>query len=732
MLFAGRVVERCVAVMLVCAWALVNAGGARAGDRKAFHVERTNLAIEIDGRLDEQAWAEARADDSFRQVDPDEGALPTEGSILRVLHDGENLYVAIRMFDSQPDAMIARQMVQDATQYGDSRINLYFDTFNDQRNGYFFQINPAGTRRDGLIENNSKFRMEWNGIWYAASTVDAEGWTAEFKIPFKTLSYTAGGEGVWGFECERIVRRKNEMTRWGTYSRNRTPATMAGIGLLTGLDDLDGTGIDLKPSASILQRHDWERDENRALVDEDDETEIEPSGDVFYKFHPSITAVVTANTNFIEAPPDDQRNIISRFPPFLPERRAFFLQDAAIFEVAELTEFITPFRSRTIGRNSQDEILDIDAGAKITGRLGDLNFGGLYVHIPAQKGQDSSDLAVMRLQQNILEGSALGLIGTFGDRDGEVENGLFGGDFQFFDRTLLPGRVVRANAYFLQTVTEGETAHQQAFGVDLLYPNDDIDAEFRYRDIGNDFDPALGGVLRPGIRQWLSEFRYRIRPKEGWLRTIDSEVKLDVVTDRAVRIETVKATWDFLTLENHFGDQLIFGYEHRHERLRRRPFELSGVVIPRGEYDFDRVRAKLAASIARAFQPTLEVVAGTFFSGTLVQTTAQIEMRPSKHLYLSFEYEHNDGNLDEGDFVQRLGRVRATVAFTPVISLTNVIQYDNGTEKMGHSSIFRWEIESGNDLFVVFNYDWVEAPGSHRMRSTRAEGAVKVSWTFRF
>ncbi len=719
-------------LIIACVFAFAPARTADAFERKAYHVERTDLPIEIDGRLDDEAWKLARPDDTFHQVNPDEGEPPTEATVFRVLTDGQNLYVAIRMTDSEPHKMIANQMVQDGNQFGDSRINLYFDTFNDQRNGYFFQINPNGTRREGLVENNSNFRMEWNTIWYAASTVDADGWSAEFKIPFKSIVYAADGDGVWGFEVERIVRRKNEMTRWGNYSRNRAPGTMANSGTLTGLSNLEGTGLDVKPSGSILQRHTWERDDDARLLDEDDDTKFEPSGDVFYKFHPSITATVTANTDFLEAPPDDQRNIVTRFPPFLPERRAFFLQDAAIFEVAELTEAITPFRSRTLGRNSDDEILDIDVGAKLTGRLGDFNFGGQYVRVPAQKGQGATDLAVMRLQQNVLQGSAVGLIGTIGDRDDGDDNALIGGDFQFFDNELVPGRIVKTTAYFLQTITDGETRHGQAFGIDFIYPNDRVDASLRYRDIGQAFNPSLGGVLRPGIREWFTDYRYRWRPG-NYFRTIDSEMKLNIVTNRDVDLETLKYTWDFLTFENNFGDQLIFGYEHREERLRRDPFPVSSdVTIPLGSYDFDRFRAKLAASVARKIQPSIEFVGGTYYSGTLYQTNVKIELRPSKHLYLAFEYEHNKGDVDEGEFTQRLGRVRSTVAFTPVISLTNVIQYDNGTQKMGHSSIFRWEIESGNDLYLIFNYDWIEDDGPDRMVSTKAEGAVKVSWTFRF
>lgn len=732
---ADRVSLHCtwVGTFLLCVGSIfvfVPEALADGAPRKTFHVARTELPIVIDGILNEEAWANAQVADTFLQVNPSEGAPPTERTELRVLRDDENLYVAIRMYDSEPEKLIARQMVLDGDQRGDDRINLYIDTFNDQRNGYFFQTNPAGTRRDGLIENNSTFRTDWNGIWHAHANVDAQGWTAEFAIPFKTVAYAENEEGLWGFECERILRRKGEMSRWGTYSRNRSPVMMAGIGRLSGLTNLHGTGVDVRPAGSIRQA----RTRNRSAdnpADRDNDTLLQASGDVFYKFHPSVTAGVTLNTDFLETPPDDQRNILTRFPPFLPERRAFFLQDAGIFEFGGLDETLVPYRSRSIGRRGPTEVpVDLDVGAKITGRIDNANFGALYVHLPGQDGVDASDVAVARGQLNVLDGSAIGFLGTYGQRDDLSENGLIGADFQFFDNKLFANRVILGNAYFMQTVTNSSTANAQAFGVEVEYPNDRYSGLIRYTDIGSRFNPGLGGVLRPGTREWKGEARYRVRPG-NWLRTADTKAGFEIVMNRGADLETATATFDFLTLENDVGDILSFNYVRRFEHLRRRPFPISpDVAIPLGKYTFARYGAKFEAANAYAIRPILEVIWGTYFSGELFQANAKLELRPTRHLFVSLEYEQNEGELREGDFSQRLARVRVTAAFTPEISWANVIQYDNGTDRMGLSSIFRWEVHPGNDVYVVFNYDWDELGDS--LLPTYTEGAIKVAWTFRF
>lgn len=715
--------QRVLLFWLVLAFSIPSLAVAQT---KSLEVRRTDLAIKIDGVLDDPAWSDAVVTDDFGQVNPIEGGVPSERTVLRVLQDGEVLYFAIRMEDAEPEKLITKQMVLDGDMTGDDRINLYIDSFNDKRNGYFFQVNSSGTRGDGLIENNTKFRRDWNGIWFAAARTDANGWTAEFAIPLKTLAYAENEDGVWGFECERIIRRKNEMTRFGTYARNRTPVMMAGIGELTGMKGLNGTGIDVKPSASIRQTHTRHIEDG---TDRDDDTLLKASGDVFYKFHPSVTAGVTVNTDFLETPPDDQRNILTRFPEFLPERRAFFLQDAGIFEFGGLEGGLIPYRSRSIGRR-EGEPLTVDAGVKMTGRLDDLNFGGLYVHLPAKEGVKATDLAVARGQVNVLDGSAIGVIGTIGERDHETKNGLFGADFQFFDNQIMAGQVVKADGYFLQTVTDGSTSHAQALGLKVAYPNDRVSGLLQYTDVGNAFNPGLGGVVRPGIRQWNGNAQYRVRPG-GWVRTADTNFAFDIVTNRSAKLESLTATFDFVTLENNLGDSIALSYTRRREHLRREPFEISpGVVIPLDDYSFDRYRAKIAVSNARPIQPTVEVVWGSFYSGDLFQVNAKLEVRPSRHIYFSFEFDHNDGDLDEGQFIQRLGRVRATVAFTPEISWANVVQYENRTKRMGFSSIFRWQVAPGNDVYAIFNYDWLEQ-GDH-FTPTYAEGAIKVAWTFRF
>jgi len=711
--------------LLLLTLCLAHPDDTGASERTAA-VVRTQTAPVIDGVMDEPVWRDGTLLEEMIQVLPVEGAPPTERTEIRLLYDRDCLYLGIRNYDSDPTALIAKQMVHDEDMTSDDRINLVFDTFHDQRNAFFFQINPAGTRSDALIENNRAFRRDWNGIWHAKASTDAEGWSAEFAIPFKTVSFAAGG-GTWGLEVERQIRRKNEKVRWANPSKNRTIVDVAGIGTLTGLRDVDGTGIDLVPNASL--QYTWDRTPRWGGTTTDSDLLLNPGAEVYYKFYPSVTAALTVNTDFIEAPVDDRRTELTRFPPFFPERRDFFLQDAGTFEFANLTVNGFPYFSRRFGR-LRGEPLDIDAGLKVTGRVGRIRFGGLNVHLPSQRGIGRTDLSAIRIQRDLLEGSAIGIIATHGDPRDEASNSLIGADFQYYNSRVRGSNIVSGNTFFMRSFTGSGGTDEAAFGVNLAYPNDRYNAAVGFTQIGDDFNPALGFLNRWGIRQYDADFRYRIRPSR-LLRSIDTGFETEFVTNRSNDLESMILTFNLLQLENNPGDKIKFSYVRDEERLLREPFEVHpGVVIPLGTYSFSRYGIRLETSNGRPVRGIAEIIWGTFYNGHLRQANATLELRPSRYVFLAFQYEQNDGRLRQGSFTQRLARIRFNLAFTPQISWTNVLQYDNVAHSMGLNSIFRWEIEPGQEFFLVLNHGWDQEDS--RFHSMRKDVGAKVRWTFRF
>ena len=69
--------------------------------------------------------------------------------------------------------------------------------------------------------------------------------------------------------------------------------------------------------------------------------------------------------------------------------------------------------------------------------------------------------------------------------------------------------------------------------------------------------------------------------------------------------------------------------------------------------------------------------------------------------------------------------------FTPDITWSTIVQYDNVSENLGINSRLRWIIEPGNEFFVVLNQGFTRIDDTD-FRSDLTEVATKVGWTFRF
>jgi hypothetical protein len=289
---------------------------------------------------------------------------------------------------------------------------------------------------------------------------------------------------------------------------------------------------------------------------------------------------------------------------------------------------------------------------------------------------------------------------------------------------------VSGDLFFMRSFSDQGGSTEESFGAKLEYPNDRYQGDIGFIQIGADFDPALGFTNRKGIRQYDAMGHYRIRPRKH-LRSVTTALDTRVVTDLQNQLETLIVTVDALEFESNPGDKLKFSYVYNDERLLREPFQVDpDVEIPLGSYRFHRYGVRLETSNARPLRAIGEAIFGTFYSGKLRQLNGTIELRPSRHLFVSLEYEQNDAWLSEGDFTQRLARARVDLSLTPEISWTNLVQYDNDSRRIGLNSVFRWEIEPGDEFFVIVNQNWDREDS--RFHSAHTLVGVKVVWTFRF
>jgi hypothetical protein len=168
---------------------------------------RASAPIDLDGRLNEPAWATAPVTDSFTQIDPDEGRPASQRTEVRVMYDDAFLYVGARLHDS---GRITGRLGRRDMDFGDSDwFGVMIDSYLDHRTAFGFDVNPAGVRHDE-VKTIDVDDYSWDPVWETATTVDSAGWTAEYRIPFSQLRFSSLREQVWGVQFERIIGRNRE------------------------------------------------------------------------------------------------------------------------------------------------------------------------------------------------------------------------------------------------------------------------------------------------------------------------------------------------------------------------------------------------------------------------------------------------------------------------------------------------------------------------------------------
>jgi hypothetical protein len=678
----------------------------------------------IDGRLDDAAWQGAALLEPLVQVEPVEGGEPSERTEVRVAFDDDALYLAVRCLDADPDAVVAKGMRRDGDLSGDDQVGVLLGPWHDHRNGYLFATNPNGARFDALVENNRALRVEWDGIWRARARRDAEGWSAELAIPWKTLSFEPGR--AWDFNVERVIARRGEVLRWTSALQNRQFRDLGRVGDLTGLGDVaQGLGLDVVPAVTARWRE--RRREERTT------RQIDPSLDVFWRPEPRTTAALTLNPDFSDAPVDPRRVNLTRFALFFPETRDFFLQDAGIFDFADLSgRNGVPFFTRRIGVGAGGEVVDVRGAVKATGRVGRLNFGLLDAQMEPYDDVEAKNLSAARLKWNWLEESTVGAIATHGDPVTNGSSSLLGADFLYRNGALGRGgdQIFEAFGWLQRSLASDPAGDGAAFGGTLAWPNDRWFGRLRYADIGRDFRPALGFVNRPGVRQWELILRRRFRPAGGPVRTADVIGEVFATTDRDGHLESLGFFPTLFELASPVGDSLALRVWSQREVLDA-PFAIApGVVLPEDRYDFHRVVGSFGTAPSRPLAVRAELGAGSFFSGHIRALVAGIDLRPSRFATASVEFEQNQVRLREGDFTTRLVRLYLALSVSPDLTFDHVIQWDSQSDALGWNARLRWILEPGREVVVVLNH-LADTRGAS-WRGVESDLSARLGWTFRF
>jgi len=633
---------------------------------------------------------------------------------------------------------------------------VILDPFNTGRSGYRFETNANGVRHDALYTSTNSFNNDWTVIWDTAASIDETGWIAEIAIPFKTLPFDASTTD-WGFNFGRGIRRRGEEMAWVSRNRTMNPSI---LGLATGLQGMDqGLGLDVVPSLAVGNQKIFVNGSGGDRTDSD----TNPSLDVFYRFTPSLNGALTINTDFSATEVDNRQVNLTRFNLFFPEKRDFFLSDADLFEFGRISgsgfndgneatsrpsrENARPFFSRRIGLSALGTPVDIDYGGKLSGRVGRWSLGSLAISQDAfgVEGNPSyveaQELFVGRVSANVLEESSVGIIMTDGNPQANIDNSVAGADFHFQNSRISGGRVLEADAWYQQSDTPGLADDDAAFGVGVSMPNT---AGFRgglaVKEIERNFNPALGFISRTDVRDTALDVGYTRFYQGDTLQRMNVGLdaqRFDLLDGGGLQSEQV--VFKLLELETHTRDSVRLRYITNDENVAE-PFVVytdisdpsNSVIISAGQYTFDEASIRLGTGNQRVLSGNITYLEGDFYDGRRTNVSGQFSWKQSRHFILNLDYDWNDVELPQGDFVTRLVGLSTQVMFTTNLAWITLAQYDNVSEVLGVNTRLHWIPKAGQEGFIVLNHNLQDFDKDSSFHSAAAEVSVKFKYTFRF
>lgn len=525
--------------------ALIPAILAAGNNPKRAIAVRTSETIIIDGVPSEAAWRSAITLTDFLQRDPEEGMPASEPTEVRILYDDDALYIACTMYDSNPAGIFARLARRDEEVDADL-ISVRIDSYNDNQTAFEFTLTAAGSKTDILQYDDARNEdPSWDAVWDAETALHDFGWTAEFRIPLRSLRFPERERHTWGVQVIRYIPRKVEEQHWALI-RKRDAGFVSLFGTLEGIEGIS--------SPANLQVLPYGVGGLRSLTPSVEfPNGIDPrsnvGADIKYAPSPGMTIDATFNPDFGQVDADPALLNLTTFETFYPERRPFFVEGTQIFKFSTFGDasggpglFYTRRIGHSIGIEAPPgtelirtpQYATILGAVKMSGKTeSGLSFGVLEAltseeraRIRDASGNESEFIAepfanysLVRVRQDVLEHSNVGFILTSVNRRGRLPANTGGVNWDL----TFPGTVYRLDGFLAGSRTANGAA-SRANGTMGRATLQQIGGEHWRWDVSGDFTSRrfnindIGYFRRPNDYGASGSLTYREDTPSDWYR----------------------------------------------------------------------------------------------------------------------------------------------------------------------------------------------------------------------
>ncbi|MFN8211146.1 MAG: DUF5916 domain-containing protein [Bacteroidales bacterium] len=292
--------------------------------KKIYQATYITTAPSVDGFLTEEQWNQGEWIDDFTQHEPYNGKAATQRTEFKILFDDNNLYVAIKAFDTHPDSITNRLTRRDEAD-GDL-VGIIVDSYHDLRTAFLFGVSSAGVKFDQVFTGDGQNEdSSWDPNWWVKTSINKEGWVAEMKIPFSQVRFEKGSADVWGLELARIIYRNNETDFWQHIPKD-APGLVHLFGELKGLEKIKPRKIfDVTPYG-VAKAETYEKDASDPFRSSGRKFSGNAGLDAKIGVTNNLTMDLTVNPDFGQVEADPSVINLSAFETFYKEKRPFFIE----------------------------------------------------------------------------------------------------------------------------------------------------------------------------------------------------------------------------------------------------------------------------------------------------------------------------------------------------------------------------------------------------------------------
>lgn len=681
------------------------------GQYKIAALKISGDSIRVDGILNEDEWEKTESIVRFTQRTPHFGQPATEETVVKILYDDDHLYIGAVCYHKDMRHVVATKLAHRDVNYEDL-FGFVLDTFHDHIKAYGFEVNALGAKEEFFVDGpeGGQTDPDWNEVWEVRAKINDNNWTAEFKIPLRILRFPDENIQTWGFNAVRLLRKKNETVYWAPIPPQFTVTNLSLAGDLTGLKGLKmKRNLQLRPYSLLGASREKEVGGTVRKADF--------GFDLKYVPRPNLAVDLTVRPDFAQIESDDEQINLTRFKLFYPEKRDFFLENAGLFEFG-LRQKIQPFFSRQIGIHNSEPV-PILLGARVTGKLGRTNVGIMNA-LTGEKGDlPPTNYSVLRLRQDVLENSNIGLIFT-NVQSKEGHNLCWG-----VDSELWVSKNSRLKGFYSGVDAKEIDNQRSALHLSYWWNVDLWEFFLGYNGVEKNYNPAAGFVTINDIKDYSGAFRKSFRPARYGIRKVDFTAIFNHLYTQANSNFKRTNTAEF-SAEFDSGDMLTIDLNNNFERFYDDFQIYEDVIVPVGSYSYNDASLQLEFNERRRVSGIFLLGFGDFYDGKRRSFAGEGLLKLNKHLLMGCGLESKDIHLPGGNFDTLIARLRLNLVFSSYLSLKMYAQYNSAEDRIILDARLCWLHGKDNELYLVYNN--LTGTEFSRFRTVSDTAALKLNY----